>query len=326
VDRASRRIVLAEEFGEPDVLRVAEQPLPQAEADEALIAVEAIGVNYADVLVRQGVYRRDQRLPCIPGVEVVGQLARALPDLAPGTRVVAFLEDGGGYADHVVAPRHRVWPVGNDTDPVVAASLFVQGLTASYALHRFGDVEPSDWVLVHAAAGGVGGLVVQLAKLAGARVIASASDERKVTAAAALGADVAIVADPLTLADEVRDATGGERCRVIVDGVGGQLFDPSFAALAPNGRYVVVGAASREPSLLDVRRLIPRSQHVVGFILAAVLERYPEEPLETFEHLLGLVRDGLLDPRATTLPLEQAADAHRALEARAVVGKLVLVP
>jgi len=318
--------VIADEFGEPEVMRLVQQALPAVGSDDVVIRVEAVGVNYADVLMRRGTYRRDQELPLTPGVEVVGRLEESLPGLGAGTRVAAFLAGGGGYADRVVAPRRSVWPLRDDVDSTDAVAVLIQGLTASFALHRFGEVAAGDWVLVHAAAGGVGGLAVQLAKLAGAHVVATASSERKAAAAAELGTDAAIVADPDTLAERVTAATGGERCRVVVDGVGGALFDPSFAVLAAHGRYVVVGAAGREPSLLDVRRLMPRNQQVAGFILARVLERHPEEPLATFDRLLGLVHDGRLRTRVATLPLEQAAAAHWALEARDVIGKLVLVP
>src|SRR6516164_8363591 len=179
-------------------MRLVQQALPAVGSDDVVIRVEAVGVNYADVLMRRGTYRRDQELPLTPGVEVVGRLEESLPGLGAGTRVAAFLAGGGGYADRVVAPRRSVWPLRDDVDSTDAVAVLIQGLTASFALHRFGEVAAGDWVLVHAAAGGVGGLAVQLAKLAGAHVVATASSERKAAAAAELGTDAAIVADPDT--------------------------------------------------------------------------------------------------------------------------------
>jgi len=316
-------VIKIDRFGPPEVMQLVREPLPEPSPGQVLVAVDAAGVNFADTLMRRGEYRRDQALPCTPGIEVAGRVVSGDGAPAPGARVVAFLEDGGGYADHVLAPAHRVYPIPDDVDPVQAAAVFLQGVTAWYALHRFGRVREGDCVLVHAAGGGVGGLAVQLAALAGARVIATASSEEKLRLAQEHGAQ-ALVADPAALTGEVRALAGGGGCDVVIDGVGGDLFAPSLAALAKGGRYVVVGAASQQPATLDVRRLLPRPQAVAGCIVAGVLTESPEEPASTLDRLFELLLRGELRLALTDFPLEQAAEAHRLIEARAHAGKLVL--
>lgn len=305
-------------------MQLVREPLSEPAAGQVLIAVDAAGVNFADTMMRRGEYRRDQALPCTPGIEVAGRVLSGDSGPAPGARVVAFLEDGGGYADYVLAPANRVYPIPDDIDSAHAAAVFLQGVTAWYALHRFGEVQQGQWMLVHAAGGGVGGLAVQLGAVAGARVIATASSEQKLRMAREHGAEATLVADPAALAGEVRDLTEGHGCDVVVDGVGGGLFAPSLAALANGGRYVVVGAASQQPATLDVRRLLPRTQTVAGFIVAGVLAQSPDEPQNTLDRLFGLLRGGELRLALTEFPLEQAAEAHRLIEARAHAGKLVL--
>lgn len=319
-----RRVIKVNRFGPPEVMQLLREPLPEPSAGHVLVAVDAAGVNFADTMVRRGEYRRDQTLPCTPGIEVAGRVLSGDAGPAPGARVVALLEDGGGYADHVLAPANRVYPIPDEIDSTQAAAVFLQGVTAWYALHRFGEVQQGEWVLVHAAGGGVGGLAVQLGLVAGARVIAAASNEEKLRPAREHGAQATLVADPPALAGEVRELTSGRGCDVVIDGVGGDLFAPSLAALAKGGRYVVVGAASQQPATLDVRRLLPRTQRVAGFIVAGVLARSPEEPHRALERIFELLRRGELRLAVTEFPLERAAEAHRLIEARVHTGKLIL--
>jgi NADPH:quinone reductase len=324
---ATRRAIVLDRFGPPDVMRMADEPMPEPGEDEVLVAVEAIGVNFADTIVRRGEYRREQPLSFTPGFEVAGRVMRSGPgaELAAGTRVVAFTENGRGYADHVVVPAARVYPVPEDIAPEDLAALFIQGVTAWYAVHRYGRVVGGERVLVHAGAGGVGGLAIQLARRAGAVVIATASSDEKIEIARELGAHDGVRSDPKTLRADVRKVTQGRGCDVVIDGVGGSLFEPSLALLANSGRYVVVGSASQEPAELDVRRLMPRAQTVVGFIVARVADRDPEEPRAALLILCDLLRAGHLRLRRTLVPFEDVARVHEEMEARRHTGKYVLM-
>jgi NADPH2:quinone reductase len=337
-----RQIVL-DHFGPPEAMRWERRPLPQPGPGEVLVAVEALGVNFADTMVRRGEYRRDQPLSFTPGFEVAGRVVELGPDgpaldvesatgaeapaasLAPGTRVVAFTEHGGGYADAVVVPRDHVYTVADGIDAIAAAALFTQGVTAWYAVHRYGRVAAGETVLVHAAAGGLGGLALQLSALAGARTIATASTPEKLAIAEVHhGAAHTLISDPETLAAQVRELTGGRGADVVIDGVGGPLFAPSLRALAFNGRYVVAGSASQAPATLDVRALMPRGQTIAGFVVARVAEQDPAEPQRAFDAVQERVRDGRLRPRVTVVPPDQIAHAHELIESRRLTGKVVV--
>lgn len=317
--------MVLDRFGGPEVMRWAEGPVPARGPDEITIAVEAIGVNFADTMVRRGEYRRDQPLTFIPGFEVAGRvLDGPAGGPPPGTTVVGFTEHGGGYADTVVLPRDHVLTVADGVSPTDAAALFTQGVTAWYSVHRYGAVRSEDAVLVHAGAGGLGAFCIQLSAALGAHVIATASTPAKLEIARGHGAADAVIADPETLVAAVRERTGGRGATVIVDGVGGPLFAPSMRALAFNGRYVVVGSASQQPAMLDVRALMPRGQTVVGFVVARVMEEDPAEPQRAFDAVQQAWLDGTLRPRVEVLPHTEAARAHELIESRRLTGKLVL--
>lgn len=325
--RAMSRGFVLDAFGPPDVLRLAERDTPRPGPGEVLVAVEVAGVNFADTMIRRGEYLRDQPLSMAPGSEVVGRVEAAGPgtSLPPGTRVAGWIEAGGGYAEHVIVPEHRAYAVPDDLPAGAIAAVFLQGTTADYSVDLYGRMAPGETVLVHAAAGGVGGLAVQLARLAGGRVLASASTAAKREVAREHGADVLIdSSDPAAVTAQVLEATDGRGVDVVVDGVAGPLFEPSMRALGFRGRYVIAGAASQQPAMLDARRLLPRAQIVCGFILARINERDPEEPSRSLLRLCGLVREGRLRPRYDVLPLSEAPEAHRRIEERRHVGKLVL--
>jgi len=327
VSAAASRVFLLDRFGPPEVMRLTPRAIPAPGRGEVLVEVEVSGVNFADTMIRRGEYLRDQSLSLAPGSEVVGRVIAAGADLEStlGSRVAGWVEAGGAYADHVLVPAHRAYPVPEDLPAGAIAAVFLQGTTAEYALHRYGRLRPGETVLVHAAAGGVGGVAVQLAKIAGARVIATASSPAKLEVARAHGADIVLDASVHdTLAARLLEASDGRGCDVIVDGVGGPLFEPSLRALAFGGRYVIAGAASQQPSHLDARRLLVRGQTVCGFVLARVIEQDPGEPGRALDHLCTLLHDGRLQPRYELLSLERAVEAHRRIEARELSGKLVL--
>ena len=323
-----RRVVGFEEFGPPSVLVEQSQPLPALGADDVLIRVTAAGVNFADTMVRRGEYRRDQILPHVPGMEVAGTIAWAAPggSLSVGMPVVGFMEHGGGYTDYAIQQRDRVFTVPADIDGVTVAAAFLQGVSAWYAVVRYGHVRAKDNVLVTAAAGGLGGLAVQLAADRGASVIGTASSPDKRSQARELGCvDALDVADP-DFRSQVLELTGGRGVDVIIDGVGGPVFGAALACLAHSGRYVVVGSATQQPATLDVRHLMPRAQTVSGFIVRRVMELDANEPGRALSHVLDRISAGAIRVRTTSMALGDAAQAHRLIESRQSVGKICLVP
>jgi len=318
-------VVELERFGPPRVMRWAERPTPAVGAAEVAVEVEALGVNFADSMVRRGEYRRDQPLDFTPGFEAVGRVVRSAPGAPPeGSRVAVFTENGRGYADLLVVPAARVWEVPEDVPAAVVAALLIQGATAWYSLHRFGAVRAGETVLVNAGAGGVGSLAIQLTRAAGATAIATASTAAKLEIARGHGAREALLADPATLAEQVRAATGGRGVDIVVDGVGGELVAPGMKALAFHGRYVVAGAASQDPGTYDVRGLMPRNQSIHGFVIARIIERDPGEPRRAIEALLAAWRAGDLRPTYEVLPPAEIVAAHERLEAREATGKMVI--
>jgi len=322
----SRAFVL-DAFGPPDVLRLEEREAPTPGPGEVLVEVEVSGVNFGDTMVRRGEYLRNQPLSMTPGSEVVGRVVAAGPDttVAIGTRVAGWVEAGGAYAEHVLVPDHRVYPVPEDLPGADILAVFLQGVTAHYTVHRYGRLTPGESILVHAAAGGVGGLVVQLARLAEGRVLGAASSSRKREIARQHGSHVLIdSSDPAAITQQVLDATDARGADVVADGVGGALFEPSIRSLAFRGRYVIVGSASQTPAMLDTRRLMPRAQIVCGFIVARIAEQDGAEPARTLTELCDLVRNGALRPRYEVLALADAPEAHRRIEDRSHVGKLIL--
>jgi NADPH:quinone reductase len=253
LSRPTRGYVLSAHEG-PEVLTFEERPTTAPAAADVLIDVEVSGVNFGDTMIRRGEYLRNQPLSMAPGCEVVGRIAAVGAESGHrvGTRVASWVEDGTGYSDRVVVEGRRAYAVPEDLPAPSIAAVFLQGVTAHWGVHRFGQMQPGESVLVHGASGGVGSLAVQLAKAGGGTVIATASSEEKRKVALEEGADYAFDSrDPETLTAKVREVTG-KGCNVVVDGVGGALFMPSLRSLAPRGRYVVAGSASQTPAMLSV--------------------------------------------------------------------------
>jgi NADPH:quinone reductase len=318
------RAVRLREFGPPGVMSWVDAPEPTRGPNEVSIAVEAIGVNFADTMVRRGEYRRDQPLSFTPGFEVAGRVIEGPADgPAPGSRVAAFTNNGGGYAETAVAARDQVCTVPEDVTATVAVTLLISGVTGWYAVHRFGEVRAGEWVLVSGAAGGLGTMVVEMTAATGGRAIAVASTEAKLEVARRHGAEVGVLADPDTLTNEVREITGAG-CDVVIDGVGGPLFAPSLKALAHCGRYVLAGSSSQQPATFDARSLMPRGQTVVGLLVARVTEREPDEPQAAFDSVIDLYRSGRVSPEVTLIGPDDVVAAHERIETRRHVGKLVI--
>jgi NADPH2:quinone reductase len=296
-------------------------PDPQPGDGQQMLDVLAAGVNYADTHQTEDSYLAKQTLPLVPGGEVVVRDA-------DGRRRVGLLAGGGGYAEKVAVDPRRLFPVPDGVSDGAALATLIQGATAWHLLRTSTHLAAGETVVVHAGAGGVGTLAIQLAKRWGAgRVIATASSEQKRQLTLELGADVAIDSRVDDLTGALREANGGRGVDVVLEMTGGPVFDQSLAALAPLGRLAVFGMAGRvPPQPVDPARLMGRSTAVIGFWLVHVAQR-PELLAAAVTDLLELIAAGELRPIVGgTYPLAAAADAHRALLDRSSVGKLVLQP
>lgn len=313
------RAIQISEFGGPEVLELVDLEAPSARPGEVLIRVNRAGVNFADTHSRSNSYLVAAELPYVPGGEVAGVREDT------GERVVA-LTGNGGYAEHALAQDSLCWTVPEGVDDGTALALVVQGVTAWHLIGRCGRLQPRETVVVHAAAGGVGSLAVQLARRAGARVIATASTEEKRELALELGAHAAVDPDPVGLAARLIEANGGRRVDVVLEMVGGEVFRQSLGALGTFGRLVIYGQASHEPSQLEAARLQSRSRSVVGFWLMDCIGR-DDLLAEPLAELFALVQEGALRTIVGgTYPLGHAAQAHRDLEQRRTTGKQLLDP
>jgi NADPH2:quinone reductase len=320
------RAIQIEEFGGPEVLRLADLPVPEPSEHEVLVKVARAGINFADTHQRENSYLARAETPLVPGGEVVGTVERAAGDLAEGQRVVALLRSGG-YAEYALAPAAATFPVPGEVDDGSALALVLQGLTAWHLYRTVSRIREGESVVVHAAAGGVGSLAVQLGKPFGAgRVIATASSEEKRGLALDLGADVAVDPNEEDLNGALREANGGRKVDVVLEMTGGRVFDESLKALAPFGRLVTYGLASREPNEVSNGRLMRKSQAVVGFWLAHCLGR-PEMVGGPLQDLFDRVARGELRTIVgETYPLSEASRAHEDMQARRTRGKLLLDP
>lgn len=307
------------EFGGPDVMHLVDLETPIPAAGQELITVSAVGINYADTHQTENSYLSPQKLPLIPGIEVVGTTAAGVRVLAP--------VDGGGYAQQAVAHSVAMISIPNGVTDEQALCMMVQGSTAWHILKTVGHVQPGESVVIHAAAGGVGTIAIQLAKMWGAKVIAVASSEGKRALATSLGADVVVEATHENLGDAIKAANGGKPVDLVLEMVGGKTFDESLEILAPFGRLVTYGMASRvPPSMIQPAVLMGGTKTISGFWLAHCFGN-KELLNDVIEALFALVVAGKLKPViGATYPLSQASLAHRALLSRETSGKITLNP
>jgi NADPH2:quinone reductase len=312
------KAVQIEEFGGPEKLELVELPDPEPGEGEVLVEVARSGVNFADTHATRNDYLAEQQLPLVPGAEVSGRT----PD---GRRVAAML-GGGGYAEKVAVPESMLIPVPDGVDDDRAAALLLQGLTAMALVRRCARVEPGETLVVEAAAGGTGSLSVQLGKRAGARVIGLASSAEKRESVERLGADATVDSRAGDLKEAILEANGGEKVDAVLHMSGGAAFDAELSALAPFGRMVVFGIASREQRDVSTAALLQGSKAVIGFWLVhLLLRREIVAPMigELFEAVAG----GELEVTVGDVyPMSEAARAHENLIARRTAGKLLLDP
>jgi NADPH2:quinone reductase len=306
------------EFGGPEVMNYLDLPDPVAGADEALLDVTAIGINYADTHQTENSYLSPQTLPMIPGIEVVGTHA--------GKRYLASVSSGG-YAQKAIAHKSIMIPIPDSVSDQDALCMLVQGSTAWHLLKTMGHLEKGQSVVIHAAAGGVGTIAIQLAKLWGATVIAVTSSDEKAELAKSLGADHVVDAATEDLSKALREANGGRGVNLILEMVGGKTFDQSLLALGTFGKLITFGMASRTaPTPIHPGALMHGSKTVAGFWLANCFGK-KEMFNDVIEELFTLISDGKLKPViGATFPLSQAQAAHKSMLARESVGKIALDP
>lgn len=312
------RAIQIEEFGGPEVMQVVELPDPEPADGEVLVEVARAGINFADTHATRNDYLAEQALPLIPGGEISGRT----PD---GRRVAAILATGG-YASKVVVPEAFLVPVPDSVSDDVAASLLLQGLTAHALVHRCARLGEGETVVIQAAGGGTGTLAVQLAKRAGGRVIALASSEEKRELAARLGADATVDSRAEDLTEAIIAANDGSRVDAVLEMSGGDTFDACYHALAPFGRHVVFGIASREQREVSTGSLLRHSRSVIGFWLMHLIP-HRDEVAAMIGDLLRAVGSGELEVVVGGVyPLSEAQRAHEDLAARRSTGKLLLDP
>jgi NADPH2:quinone reductase len=313
--------------GGPEALRYEDVPQPAPKAGEALVKIDAAGLNYIDVYYRTGMYKTE--LPVIAGLEGGGTVTAVGPNVAEvkvGDKV-AYTGVPGAYAEYAVVPAARlvVLPAGVSTKQ--GAAVMLQGMTAHYLACSTYPLKPGDSCLVHAAAGGVGLLLCQIAKLRGARVIGTVSTEDKAKLAREAGADEVILYTRQDFEAEMKRITSGKGVQVVYDSVGKTTFEKGFNCLAPRGVMALYGQSSGpvgsfDPQILNAKGSLFLTRPSLGHYIAT-----RDELLQRAEELLGWIREGTLRVRMEfEFPLKDAPEAHRALEGRRTTGKVLLVP
>ena len=312
--------------GGPDVLEYTTVPDPHPGPGQALVDLVAIGVNYTDVYTRSGL--NPPSLPTIPGLEaagVVSKVGEGVDEVEVGD-LVAYSGVSASYADKVVAPSWRLVKLPGDLNAEKGAAAMLQGMTAHYLAHSTYPLKPGDVAIIHAAAGGVGLLLTQMAKALGAEVIATVSTEAKAALARKAGADHVVIYTEKDFQEEVENITEGNGVEVAYDSVGASTFDKSVACLKPRGYMVLYGQASGPVAPVPVPVLNRKSLFLTRPGLADYT-RTREELLQRAGDVLEWVRSGKLKLHIHgRLPLKDAAEAHRQLESRSTTGKLLLIP
>jgi NADPH:quinone reductase len=312
--------------GDPSVLCLADLPQPKPGPGEALVRNHAIGVNYADIYMRNGSARVPVPFPFTPGIEGAGTVeavGEGVTDVKPGDRV-AYAAGPGSYAEYHVVKVGLLAPLPSDLSFEQGAAIILQGMTAHYLLHEFYPVRRGSTVLVHAAAGGMGRLLIQWLKHIGATAIGTVSTEEKAKVAREAGADHAIIYTQQDFAEEAKKFTGGKGVDYIVDGVGKTTFTKNLDALRNRGWATVFGMASGPAEPVVPNSLMMKALTISGGSLYNYMNTR-EEVMRRANDVFAGVREGWLKIRVyRTLPLEEAAEAHRLLESRATTGKLLL--
>lgn len=321
------KAVRVHSFGDPAVLSYDDAPLPEPGPHEARVRIEAVGVNFIDTYRRSGQY--PGQTPFIVGTEAAGVVDTVGPGVtlvAAGDRV-ASVALSGAYADYAVGPADALVPLPPDIDTGAAAAVMLQGMTAHYLTHSTYPLGAGDTALIHAAAGGVGALLVQIAKRRGARVLGTVSTAEKEQLAREAGADEVIRYTETDFSAETRRLTEGRGVKVVYDSVGRTTFDGSLNALRPRGYMVLFGQSSGAVPPFDPQQLNAKGSL---FVTRPTLAHYTADRAELLwraNDLFAWIASGELRVRIdTTFPLDQAGEAHRYLEGRRTRGKVLLIP
>jgi NADPH2:quinone reductase len=321
------KAIQVSQVGGPEVLTLVDLPVPNPKTNEALVQIEAVGVNFVDVYYREGRYPAP--LPFVNGQEGAGLVVAVGSDVTTlrlGDRV-AYTGVLGSYAEYAAVPADRLVKISDELDFNQAAAAMLQGMTAHYLSHSTYPIKSGDAVLIHAAAGGVGLLLVQMAKHLGARIIATAGSPEKAQLARDAGADEVIVYTEQDFETETRRLTDGQGVHVVYDGVGKDTFDKDLKVLRPRGYLVLFGGASGAVPPFDLLEL---TKHGSLFVTRPSLQHYVatrEELEQRANDVLQMIGRGELKLRIhKTYPLAEAEAAHRDLEGRKTTGKLLLIP
>jgi len=321
------KAIRVHQFGGPEVLSYEEIPLPEPGKGQARVKIEAIGLNYVDIYHRTGLY--PLKLPLTLGMEAAGVIDAVGPDVSEvkkGDRV-AYAMEPGSYADYAVTSAWKLVPVPLGIESRIAAAVMLQGMTAHYLTHHTYPLKKGDTALVHAAAGGVGLLLVQVAKRLGATVFGTVSTEEKARLVREAGADEVILYSQTDFLAEVKRLTNGRGVHVVYDSVGQSTFEKSLDCLRPRGYLILFGQSSGPVPPFNLGALAAKGSL---FVTRPTLIHYGsnrEELLQRANDLFNWIAAGELKLRIDkTLPLAEAAEAHRLLESRKTAGKVVLIP
>ncbi len=324
---SAMRALICSEPGPAGSIELREVPRPEPGPGEVLVRIRAAGVNFADTLMLAGRYQETPEVPFAPGLEAAGEVAAVGPKVSQwheGDRVLAFL-DHGGFADYALARAGDLHALPPSVDDATAAALGITYCTAHGSLVWRAALQPKEWLVVHGAAGGTGLASVEVGKALGARVIATAGGPEKLAIAAQHGADALIDYRKEDLRERIKAVTAGQGADVILDPVGGSVFDSSLRALAFEGRLVTLGFAGGSIPQAPANIVMVKNISVIGFYWGAYRRRAPARVTEQMRTLFTWLLEGRLQPRVSnSLPLEQAADALNLLKTRKATGKVVL--
>jgi NADPH2:quinone reductase len=321
------KLIRVHEYGGPDIMRLEDAPIPAPGSGEVRVKIEAIGLNFIDIYQRSGLNKPP--LPFTPGQEAAGTVdavGEGVTEFAVGDRV-GYCSILGAYAEYAIAPAQKLVPIPDEVDTRTAAALLLQGMTAHYLTHDTFPLERTHTALIHAAAGGTGQLLVQIAKIRGARVIGTVSTPEKASAAMHVGADEVIIYTEQDFEAEVKRLTEGRGVDVVYDSVGRNTFDKSLNCLRPRGYLVLFGQSSGPVAPLDPLTLNHKGSL---FLTRPSLGHYTATRNETLARASDLFRwvtQGELRVNVDrTYPLGEVAEAHRALDGRVTQGKVLLLP
>lgn len=324
--------ILVTERGGVDVLNITDIPKPKLEKDDILLKVRAVGVNFADIMQHQGTYPLQLPLPYTPGMEIIGtveDIGSNVKNVDIGERIAAISFLGGGYAEYIIIKSEQIIRVPNDIDDHCVLALLIQGLTAYFLLNYAAKIQEGETVLVHAAAGGVGNLLVQIAKLMNAGdVLGTAGTIEKRNKSQSYGVDYAVDYNNSNWHQDIITITDGKGVDIILDPVGGSATVQNLSCLGVEGRFVNYGWLSGDyPSLSpeQCQNLLFKNQTVSGFAINVVMERHPNMIKTAFEQLFSWVLQGKIKPfLGLVFSLEDAAKAHQAILNRETMGKVIL--